>query len=58
MIKYVLMIFLAAFFMFPIVFMVISSIKENEFQVVQDMSSLRAFLPTGQLGLQNYKDVF
>ena len=56
--KYVLMIFLAVFFMFPIVFMLISSIKENEFQVVQDMSSLRAFVPVGELGLQNYLDVF
>jgi len=57
-ITYVLMIFLSVFFMFPIVFMLISSIKEDEFQVVQDMSSLRAFVPVGELGLQNYRDVF
>ena len=56
--KYLLMIFLAVFFMFPIVFMIISSIKVDEFQVVQDMSSLRAFVPIGELGLQNYLDVF
>jgi multiple sugar transport system permease protein len=56
--NYVLMILLAIFFMFPIVFMLISSIKEDEFQVITDMSSLRAFVPVGDLGLQNYRDVF
>jgi len=56
--KYLLMILLAIFFLFPIVFMIISSFKENEFQVVADMSSLNAFLPVGELGLQNYRDVF
>lgn len=55
---YIVMILLAIFFMFPIVFMLISSIKQNELQVVSDMSSLRAFLPVGDLGLQNYRDVF
>jgi multiple sugar transport system permease protein len=49
---------LAIFFMFPIVFMLMSSIKNNEYQVVTDMSSLRAFLPVGELGIKNYKDVF
>jgi len=57
-IKYLLMILLAVFFLFPIVFMVISSFKENELQVVSDMSSLNAFLPVGELGMQNYQDVF
>ena len=56
--KYILMILLAVFFLFPVVFMILSSIKENELQVITDMSSLRAFIPVGQLGLQNYKDVF
>ncbi|MFN2304451.1 MAG: carbohydrate ABC transporter permease, partial [Anaerolineales bacterium] len=46
------------FFLFPIVFMIISSIKEDEFQVITDMSSLKAFIPIGQLGIQNYIDVF
>jgi multiple sugar transport system permease protein len=57
-VKYVLMSLLAVFFMFPVVFMLISSIKQDEFQVISDMSSLRAFVPLGDLGLQNYKDVF
>ncbi len=55
---YVIMILLAIFFLFPIVFMLISSIKESELQVVSDMGSLRAFLPVGELGFQNYRDVF
>lgn len=55
--KYILMILLAIFFMFPIIFMLISSFKTNELQVVSDMSSLRAFLPVGELGLDNYTSV-
>jgi len=57
-IKYLVMIILAIFFLFPIVFMIVSSFKENELQVISDMSSLNALLPVGELGLQNYKDLF
>lgn len=56
--KYILMIFLAFFFLFPVIFMIVSSIKQDELQVITDMSSLLAFVPTGDLGIQNYKDVF
>jgi multiple sugar transport system permease protein len=52
------MILLAIFFLFPIVFMLISSVKNSEMQVVGDMSSLKAFLPVGDIGFQNYRDVF
>ena len=55
--KFILMILLAAFFLFPIVFMLVSSFKTNELQVVSDMSSLKAFLPVGELGLNNYQNV-
>ncbi|MCB2202990.1 carbohydrate ABC transporter permease [bacterium] len=55
---YLVMTLLALFFLFPIVFMLVSSIKQNEFQVVTDMSTLRAFIPMGDLGLQNFRDVF
>ena len=55
---YLVMTLLAAFFLFPIVFMLVSSIKNNETQVMADMSSLYAFVPRGELGLQNYHDVF
>ncbi|MFN2197716.1 MAG: carbohydrate ABC transporter permease, partial [Anaerolineales bacterium] len=56
--RYVLMILLAIFFLFPIVFMLVSSFKTNEIQLVSDMSSLRAFLPVGELGTQNYQSIF
>jgi multiple sugar transport system permease protein len=49
---------LAIFFLFPIVFMLVSSFKNNETQVLTDMSTLYAFVPRGELGLQNYYDVF
>ena len=55
---YVLMSLVAIFFLFPIVFMLISSFKNNETQVLTDMSTLYAFVPRGELGLQNYSDVF
>ena len=55
--RYILMILLGAFFLFPIVFMLMSSIKTNELQVVSDMSSFRAFLPVGEVGLDNYETV-
>jgi multiple sugar transport system permease protein len=55
---YVMMTVLAVFFLFPIVFMLVSSIKSAEAQVTADMSSLYAFLPRGDLGLTNYYDVF
>ena len=57
-IRYLVMILLAVFFLFPIVFMLVSSFKVNELQVVSDMSSLRAFLPVGELGLDNYRSIF
>ncbi len=57
-IRLILMTILAAFFMFPIVFMLISSFKVDELQVVSDMSSIRAFLPVGELGWDNYQSVF
>lgn len=56
--NYLVMILLAIFFLFPIVFMLVSSIKVNETQVMSDMSSLFAFVPRGEIGLQNYRDVF
>ena len=55
---YLAMSLLAIFFLFPIVFMLVSSFKNNETQVLIDMSTLYAFVPRGELGLQNYADVF
>ena len=55
---YLLLILLAIFFLFPTVFMLVSSIKSNETQVLVDMTNLYAFVPRGEIGLQNYADVF
>jgi multiple sugar transport system permease protein len=56
--EYLLMIVLAFFFLFPIIFMIVASLKDNEMQIVRDMSSLAAFVPYGEIGIQNYRDVF
>ncbi len=56
--NYFLMALLAVFFLFPIVFMLVSSIKTDEMQVMADMSTLYAFIPRGAIGLQNFRDVF
>jgi len=56
--SYLLLIVIAFFFLFPIVFMFVSSIKNNETQIIRDMSNISAFIPYGELGLKNYFDVF
>jgi multiple sugar transport system permease protein len=56
--NYLFMSLLVVFFLFPIVFMLVSSIKNNETQVMKDMSTLYAFVPRGELGLENYRNVF
>jgi len=43
--NYAVMILLAFFFAFPIVFMVVSAIKTNETQITSDVGGLRAFIP-------------
>lgn len=55
--RYMLMILLGAIFALPLLFMVISSFKPG-LQILQDSSSLRAFLPVGDLSMQNYFDAF
>ncbi len=55
--RYVLMTLLGIIFFFPILFMVISSLKPS-LQILQDSASLRAFLPVGDLSFQNYSDAF
>jgi len=56
-IRYGLMILLAILFAFPIVFMIVSSLKPS-IQVLRDSSSLRAFLPVGDISLNNYYSAF
>ncbi len=43
--NYAFLIGLGLFFLFPIIFMLVSSVKNYEMQVLRDMSSLKAFLP-------------
>lgn len=55
---YLVMIILAVIFLFPIVFMLITSIKVDELQILSDVSTIYAFIPRGELGLDNYRQVF
>ncbi|MCF4123122.1 carbohydrate ABC transporter permease [Antribacter sp. KLBMP9083] len=55
--SYVTMAALAVFFLFPLVFMFVSSLKPDA-QILTDVTSLRAFLPVGDIGLDNYAGVF
>ncbi|MYH59802.1 MAG: carbohydrate ABC transporter permease [Boseongicola sp. SB0675_bin_26] len=49
--------FIACIFVLPILFMVMSSFKPD-LQLLSDSSSLRAFLPVGDIGVDNYRDAF
>ena len=55
--KYLVRTLLALFFAFPLVFMFVSSLKPDQ-QIFKDLSSLRAFLPIGDISLKNYTGVF
>jgi multiple sugar transport system permease protein len=55
--RYVLLVALALLFVFPIVFMLFSSLKPNQ-QIFIDVRSFRAFLPVGDISLDNYQGVF
>ncbi|GJF35037.1 sn-glycerol-3-phosphate transport system permease protein UgpE [Kitasatospora sp. NE20-6] len=48
---------LALAFAFPLVFMLVSSFKPDQ-QIFADLGNIRAFLPVGQLSLDNYTGVF
>lgn len=54
---YLVMSLLAVFFLFPLVFMFVSSLKPDA-QILSDMNSLRTFLPIGDISLENYAEVF
>jgi multiple sugar transport system permease protein len=56
-IRYGLMILLAIIFIFPVVFMIVSSLKPS-LQILRDSSSLLAFLPVGNISLDNYFKAF
>ena len=54
---HVLRVSLGLFFAFPIVFMLMSSLKPQQ-QIFSDLESIKAFLPVGHLTLDNYRGVF
>ncbi|MBL1421587.1 MAG: carbohydrate ABC transporter permease [Alphaproteobacteria bacterium] len=55
--RYSFLIAVALVFVFPIVFMVMSSLKPD-LQLLVDTNSLRAFLPVGDISLDNYFAIF
>ena len=55
--RYGLLVAVALVFVFPLVFMLVSSLKPD-LQLLTDTSSLRAFLPVGDISLDNYFDAF
>jgi multiple sugar transport system permease protein len=56
--KYVPLILLVFFFIFPLVFMIVSSFKASNQAIFSDLRSIRAFLPVGELTLANFERVF
>lgn len=52
-VAYTILLALAAFFLFPIVFMFVGSLKADT-AVIADSGSLKAFVPTPFVGLDNY----
>ena len=57
MMNYLVLILIALIFVFPSVFMIVSSLKPD-MQLLRDSSSLRAFLPVGDISLNNYSAAF
>ena len=55
--RYVLLTAVALIFVFPIVFMVVSSLKPD-LQLLVDTGSMRAFLPVGDISFNNYFEAF
>lgn len=55
--QYALHIVLAMFFLFPLVFLFVSSFKGDELQLLTDMGSLKAFVPYGSISLKNFSTV-
>ena len=55
--RYAVLTLIALIFIFPLVFMVMSSLKPDQ-QLLVDSGSLRAFLPVGDISLDNYTAAF
>ena len=55
--RYLVLALVASIFLLPLIFMVVSSLKPDN-QLLADTSSLRAFLPVGDISLENYFAAF
>jgi len=55
--RYLVLTLIALLFIFPLIFMGVSSLKPQA-QLLADTSSLRAFVPVGDISLDNYRDAF
>ncbi|MGS0743844.1 carbohydrate ABC transporter permease [Glaciimonas sp. GG7] len=51
------LILLAIFFVIPLLFMLVSSLKTDETQLLSDMSGVLAFVPYGEISLNNFRNV-
>jgi len=56
-ISYVLLLILGFFFLFPLVYMITTSLNPDERSIERQMGSVRAFIPE-QVSLENYGNVF
>ena len=56
-VRYGVLTIVAIIFIFPLVFMLMSSLKPDQ-QLLRDTGSLRAFLPVGDISLDNYVNAF
>lgn len=56
-VRYTVLVLIAAIFSFPLIFMVISSLKPSE-QLLSDAHSFKALLPVGDISLNNYFAAF
>ena len=56
-VRYLVLALVGTIFLFPLLFMIVSSLKPTT-QLLQDTSSLLAFLPVGDISLDNYFAAF
>ena len=56
-VRYAVLSIIAVIFLFPLIFMLMSSFKPVQ-QLLVDTGSLRAFLPVGDISLNNYYEAF
>jgi multiple sugar transport system permease protein len=56
--RYVPLLILFFFFTFPLIFMIVSAFKLSNQQIFSDLRSFRAFLPVGELTLDNFRFIF